>query len=326
MSRILFVGLMVALLGACAAGPAKKDLAFERIQADLQSLRSDEELQGRAPLAVAEAQRAVRAAGEATGDTNRRHRMYMADRRVQIARASARAELLSDELQSLERERNQLLVRAAKLEAEQARREAARARLLSETRAEEAERALLEAEQAREYGEESSAAAERARQEAAQARRLAEAQTRQAELAKREAELAGQAVDNLQRQLQNIRLRESEQGVVVTLGDVLFETAQAELKDSASASLTDVVELLQTEPDRKVRIEGHTDSRGSESFNLNLSQRRADEVRQALIQRGVAASRMTAIGLGEEFPVASNDDESGRAKNRRVDVILLDTD
>ena len=312
------------VLCACAAGPAKKDLAFERIQADLQALLADDELQGRAPLAVAEARRAVRAAGEATGDTDRKHRMYMADRRVQIARASARVERLGEELQSLERERNQLLVTAAKLEAEQARREAARARLLSETRAEEAQRALEEAQQARQYGDESSAAAERARQEAEQARKLAEAQTRQAELAKREAELAGQAVDDLQRQLQNIRLKESEQGVVVTLGDVLFETAQAELRASASDALDDVVELLQTEPSRKVRIEGHTDSRGSESFNLDLSQRRADSVREALMQRGVEGSRMTAIGLGEEYPVASNEDEAGRARNRRVDVILLD--
>ena len=112
--------------------------------------------------------------------------------------------------------------------------------------------------------------------------------------------------------------------MVVTLGDVLFESGQAELKNDAQTSLVEVVDLLQSEPDKKIRIEGHTDSVGDAAANLKLSERRAQSVLDALVALGVDASRITTVGLGEDFPIASNDDEEGRKKNRRVDVILLD--
>jgi outer membrane protein OmpA-like peptidoglycan-associated protein len=81
---------------------------------------------------------------------------------------------------------------------------------------------------------------------------------------------------------------------------------------------------LQTEPDKKIRVEGHTDSSGDAEANLELSEKRAQAVREALVGLGVAADRVTALGMGEDFPIASNEDEDGRAQNRRVDVILLD--
>jgi OOP family OmpA-OmpF porin len=76
-------------------------------------------------------------------------------------------------------------------------------------------------------------------------------------------------------------------------------------------------------PERDIRIEGHTDSSGSEDLNQKLSQRRADAVKQLLIQNGIAANRIKSIGQGEAHPVASNNTEAGKAKNRRVDIILL---
>jgi outer membrane protein OmpA-like peptidoglycan-associated protein len=112
--------------------------------------------------------------------------------------------------------------------------------------------------------------------------------------------------------------------VVVTLGDVLFETGEADLKDSAMTSLVDVVDLLQTEPDKQIRIEGHTDATGPAEVNQKLSQQRADSVRQSLMSLGVSGERMRAVGMGEDYPIASNDSEDGRSRNRRVDVILLD--
>jgi len=112
--------------------------------------------------------------------------------------------------------------------------------------------------------------------------------------------------------------------VVVTLGDVLFASGQAQLVEGGRSSLEEVVDLLQTEPNKKIRVEGHTDSRGDAEANLRLSQQRAEAVREALISLGVTGDRVTAAGMGEDFPIASNDDEAGRARNRRVDVILLD--
>ncbi len=314
----------VALLAACGSAP-KKDLALERVRAALEELKSDPELKGYAPLALGDAERSLRHAENApSSDNHRIHLLYMADRRIQIARALAQREQLEREYEQLEATRNRLLVRASQYEVEQARLEAEQARLQSAATAEDAERARMQASSAQQQQAESARAAEQALQEAEQARRLAEAQAEQVALARREAELATQQADTLRRQLENMQLRQTESGVVITLGDVLFETGQAQLKTEARDNLAEVVELLQSEPDKKIRIEGHTDSVGAASTNLQLSERRAGNVRDALASHGVAGSRMTILGLGEDFPIASNETAEGRSQNRRVDVILLD--
>ena len=321
---VLLAFVPVLLLAACASAP-KKDLALEHIRNQLNQLQSDTELSSYAPLAMGEAERATRAAENATGnETNRNHLIYMADRRIQIARAAAQRAKMESELEQLRLEHSRLLVRASQLEAEQARMEADQARLISQATAEDAERARSEAEIANTREEESAASARRAREEAEQAKALAESSALAATLAKKEANLASEQAQSLRRQLENLQLRQTESGVVVTLGDVLFETGQAELKDDAFSSLAEVVDLLQSEPAKKIRIEGHTDSVGDANANLLLSQRRADSVLNTLVGLGVDASRFTTVGMGEDFPIGSNDTEEGRSKNRRVDVILLD--
>jgi outer membrane protein OmpA-like peptidoglycan-associated protein len=82
--------------------------------------------------------------------------------------------------------------------------------------------------------------------------------------------------------------------------------------------------LLQSEPDKNIRIEGHTDSTGDAETNLGISAQRANAVLDALVSLGVDPDRFTAAGMGEDFPIASNETEEGRRQNRRVDVILLD--
>ena len=157
-----------------------------------------------------------------------------------------------------------------------------------------------------------------------QAKALAASSATAAQLARREADLALEQANTLRRQLENLQLRQTESGVVVTLGDVLFESGQTELREEAMASLVEVVDLLQSEPDKKIRIEGHTDSVGDANTNLEISQKRADAVLGALVSLGVDAARVTTQGMGEDFPIASNETDEGRAQNRRVDVILLD--
>ena len=130
-------------------------------------------------------------------------------------------------------------------------------------------------------------------------------------------------MDTLKRQLENLQLRETESGVVVTLGDVLFNTGETNLRDEAMTSLVEVVDLLQTEPDKQIRIEGHTDSVGAAEGNLALSEQRANSVMEALISLGVDAARLTAVGMGEDYPIDSNDTDEGRAKNRRVVFTVL---
>ena len=322
MKRALILPLILAL-AACETAP-KKDLGLERVRTQLEQLQQDEELAGYAPLALGEAERALRMAEQATTDLDREHLVYMAERRIQVARSMAQREQLEITLDELEQERSDMLLRASQYETEQARKEAEQALLLLAASSEDADRQRQEKEAALQQGAKTARAAELAREEAEQARRLAQSSASEAELARREAELAMAQMDTLKRQLENLQLRQTESGVVITLGDVLFETGQTELLDSARTSLVEVVDLLQTEPDKAIRIEGHTDSTGSAEANLALSQQRADSVRIALVELGVAAERMKSIGMGEDYPVASNEDEEGRAQNRRVDVILLD--
>jgi outer membrane protein OmpA-like peptidoglycan-associated protein len=320
------IGLLASLMllqVACSTAP-KKDLALEQVRAQLDELKGDPDLAGHAPLALGEAERALRQAEAATGDTQRIHLIYMADRRIQVARAIAQREQLEQELDRLGAERNELLVRASQLEAERARMEAERARMMSQATAEDAERAREEAMQAQHREAESVRTAQQAIEEATQAKALAASSATAAQLARREADLAVEQANTLRRQLENLQLRQTESGVVVTLGDVLFESGQTELREEAMDSLVEVVDLLQSEPDKNIRIEGHTDSVGEATTNLEISQKRADAVLKALVALGVDAARVTTQGMGEDFPIASNETEEGRAQNRRVDVILLD--
>lgn len=126
----------------------------------------------------------------------------------------------------------------------------------------------------------------------------------------------------LQRRIAELDARETDRGLVVTLGDVLFATGRAELKGGAISNLAKLAGFLNEYPDRSVSIEGHTDSVGSESSNMGLSQRRADSVKAYLIGQGIATHRLAAMGKGEGYPVSDNDTATGRQQNRRVEVVI----
>ncbi len=109
---------------------------------------------------------------------------------------------------------------------------------------------------------------------------------------------------------------------MLTLGDVLFDTGKAELNSGAARKLDQLAQFLTEHPDRRVQIDGFTDSVGTDSYNLDLSQRRADAVRSALLSRGINPTRISDQGYGKEFPVASNADAGGRQLNRRVEIVI----
>lgn len=322
-ARSILVLATLLWLAGCATTPTSIGL-LDHLRAELAALEAETELAALVPVAVSDARNAVRrAAAEGLDEAERRQRIWTARKSIEIARAEGFAERARQELRQLEDARTRLILRASRLEAEQARREAEQALLSSVATREEMQRARRQALSAEERRAQAALQAEQARQEAEQARRLAEAQSAEIELARREAELAAEAAASLQRRLEYMEYRETDRGVVITLGDVLFEVGRAELLPSARKNIDDVIELLESEPGKRIRIEGHTDATGPAALNLRLSQQRADAVRAALIERGIEPGRMEAVGMGEDFPIASNDTEAGRARNRRVDIILL---
>lgn len=137
--------------------------------------------------------------------------------------------------------------------------------------------------------------------------------------------VASQArVDSLETELADLKLKKTERGLVLTLGDVMFDTGQSTLKPGAYATLDRLAMALRQQSERKVLIEGHTDNVGSSDNNQGLSERRAQSVQMGLAQRGVERSQITTLGKGENFPIAGNDTADGRQSNRRVELIFTD--
>jgi len=197
------------------------------------------------------------------------------------------------------------------------------ARTLAVQRAEEAR--LAEEEQARQsVVHASEAEAEKARRTAEEAQREAESARLAEEETRRRVE---QAKAKLQASLSAImNTRRDARGLVVNLSDVLFDFGKADLHADARESLAKVAGVLLGYPlPAQLTIEGHTDSVGSDEFNMALSQKRAEAVRDYLIKSGIGPDMIVATrGYGKSRPIASNDTEEGRSRNRRVEIIVDD--
>jgi len=128
----------------------------------------------------------------------------------------------------------------------------------------------------------------------------------------------------VQAELDQLKAQPTPRGLVLTLGDVLFDTGRAQLNSGSGRKLDQLAQFLTEHPGRRVQIDGFTDSVGTESYNQDLSQRRADAVRSSLISRGIDSSRIGSQGYGKSFPVADNTDSGGRQLNRRVEVVIGD--
>ena len=323
--RVFALSLTLAL--AATAQAAKTDLDYQRLRASLDGLSADPVLGPLAPAERALAEQALAAVplDGPGGKAGHAHRVYVAERRIDIAYAAAQAADQERRLEALDREHDRILLEASRRDAEQARLEAEKQRIQSMAEAEEAERLRAEADAARAQSEQQAQEAELARAQAAQSKRLADAQARESELARKEAQLAELTAADLRARLQNLHATRGAEGMQMTLDDIAFAPNQSALRPEARAALGKLVQFVNQDRSKAIRIEGHTDSRGSENSNRLLSQRRADAVRDALVAAGVAAARISTQGLGESQPVATNDTEEGRARNRRVDVILVDT-
>jgi len=231
------------------------------------------------------------------------------DRKLEITfarQAVQRAEdarLVTLRKQAAEREMNaQLAKQKAETEAAQSQMEAERAA---------AAKAQADAERAR-------AEAERAKAEAE-----AEAARARAEAASKAAQSAAEAREKLLSQLNSVlATSESARGLIVNMSDVLFDTGKYTLKPGTQVSLAKVSGILQSYPGLKLQVEGYTDSTGTPEFNQKLSENRAGAVRDFLVSMGVAQGNIVATGYGQNHPVADNNTVSGRAQNRRVQLVV----
>ena len=146
------------------------------------------------------------------------------------------------------------------------------------------------------------------------------------QLALREAKLASvqQQGKWVESQIAALASEQTDRGLVMTLGDVLFDTGRAELKNSASRTVLKLVQFLQLNPRRVVRIEGYTDSTGAAEDNLKLSRDRAQAVADMLVDLGIDEKRLQVEGYGDQYPIEANASERGRAQNRRVEIVFSD--
>ena len=155
-----------------------------------------------------------------------------------------------------------------------------------------------------------------------EARMATNAALDQRDQAAQERDRAAQEAARLQAEVDQLKATPTPRGLVMTLGDVLFDTGKAELNPGAGRKLDQLSQFLSEHKDRRVQIDGFTDSIGSDTYNEELSRRRADAVKSALVTRGIDASRIGTQGYGKAFPVANNSDSGGRQLNRRVEVVI----
>ena len=155
---------------------------------------------------------------------------------------------------------------------------------------------------------------------------LLDSERQNVQQARAEAAQMSARAQSLESKIQDLKTKETERGLVLTLGNVLFESGEATLRSGSKRTIENLAQFLNEYPEREILIEGFTDSTGAESFNQSLSEDRAEAVKALLVRSGVASSRVQTTGYGEEFPVASNDNQSGRLQNRRVEIIVSKDD
>jgi outer membrane protein OmpA-like peptidoglycan-associated protein len=289
------------LLTACATAPQRNEM-LEHARIIVSNAQSNPNVAGEARADLATAVAALNQgdtllkAGKPVADVD--HEAYIAERYGLAAQRGAELSVSEKSIADANNRRNAVLLAARE-------QETVRANDRAQTK-------TLEADAARNDAQASAQAADAAR---------LDAQTSAQENA-----AAQQRAQELSSALADLQAKQTDRGLVITLGDVLFATGRADLKPGSQRSLEKLSNFLQQYPQRNVQIEGFTDSVGTDDYNQSLSERRADAVRDELTSMGISRNRIQTRGLGKSEPVADNDSASGRQQNRRVEVIISESD
>jgi outer membrane protein OmpA-like peptidoglycan-associated protein len=358
-NSLVAMAVAALLLGACATAPLKPAGAADA-RARLTRLESNPDLATRAPEAMREAEAAVTLAEIPQTDPEvGRSNVYLADRTVDIAVARAKTKLLEDQRTALAQQREEARLNArtreadianasaanSRAEAGAANLDAANSRAAAGAANTDAANSRAQAGVANAAAANSQAEAGAANLDAANSRAAAGAANADAANSRAQAGVANAAAANsqaeagaanldaansranaaeLQHQLDDLHGRSTDHGTVITLGDVMFGSAQARLRSAVVPNLDRLAVFLNHYPDRSIVIDGYTDNVGAADYNLGLSQRRANTVKAYLMNGGVNSARITATGMGASDPVATNDSSDGRQQNRRVEVTISD--
>ena len=302
---------------AAAAEPARRAAELQSLEDQKTAAQRDAAAAQQQALSEREKALAAREAAVAA-------QAQLADAQRQAQAAQAQVSSLQQQAETARLEATQAQERAAAAgmsaeAADAARKEAEDARLRAESLASQAQAAQADADRSREAATAAAAALDtQRRQLESQTEQLQQENTR---LKSERDDLAGRLTGALS---EVATISQSARGVVVNLPDILFDTNQATLKQNAQVALGKLSGILSLFPKINLRIEGHTDSTGSDELNDRLSRDRANSVMTFLQSQGVAAGRMTAEGYGKRVPVADNATPAGRAKNRRVEIILAE--
>lgn len=307
----LAAAVAAAVLTACASTPAR-NAALDNAKAGYERAAADSQVARSAPVELRRAQQALQQAEDAhragRDESAVEHYAYLARQRTEVALHAGRMAQAEQAVADASRSRDSILIDSRTREADSQRTLADKARMDAEAQRKQAEAARIQAEAARSQAE--------------AARKLAEERLAAAQASQAKAASAGARAKSLEEQLNELKAKQTPRGMVLTLGDVLFDTGRAELNPGAGRTLDQLAAFLKENPERTVEIEGYTDSVGSEQMNQVLSERRANAVKNALTYRGIASNRVSARGFGEANPVATNNTAAGRQQNRRVEVVV----
>ncbi|KVW97094.1 flagellar motor protein MotB [Thiobacillus denitrificans] len=333
--------IAAAMLAGCSTLPPQ-NTALDEARSVYSSARTNPQVVNLAPLELQKAgetlSKADAALSKGDSDVTVNQLAYLTKQQVAVAQETAKRKAAEAAVVSASAQRDQVRLAARTAEAEAARRQAA----MSQTEVDEARRQAAIAQQTAEQQAAALAAAssqaqrdeaqiaarqaelEAARQQALSAQQTAEQKAAALEAARAQAERDQALIAQQEQQLRELDAKQTDRGMVITLGDVLFSINKAQLSPGGVRNVQKLADFLNQYPQRKVLIEGHTDSTGSLSINQPLSERRADAVRTALVDRGISGDRIETRGYAEAYPVASNNTAAGRQLNRRVEIILSD--
>lgn len=325
--QLILSAASIAILAGCSTVPST-DSPLAHARSDYNAAQADPQVTTLAAGELKQASDSLDRANTASSKGEKAavvdHLAYVTKQHVAIAQETARQKAAELAVANATAERDRVRLNARTLEADAAQRSAQASQRSAEASQRVAEASQRQSEASQRKSEESQRQSEASQRQAAAERLAANSAELAAQSARQQTQDAEARARQLEQQLKEMEAKKTDRGMVVTLGDVLFDTNEAKLKSGGVRSVQKLADFFKQYPQRKVTIEGFTDSTGAMSRNQELSNDRASSVRTALLGMGIGTERITSRGYGESYPVGDNNTQAGRQMNRRVEIIVSD--